>query len=221
MVILVVVYPVNLRLTRMCLLAGVFSMWLGLVVWIWRVKTARLAALAIPLAASVFCILPGRDADRAGIRTDYVKALHRYEGTRYIWGGENRLGVDCSGLVRAGLIRTDIRLGLRTLNPALVREGLFVWWNRCDARAMRDGYRDRTRAVLSARSINELDVAQLLLGDLAVTSDGSHVLAYVGNATWIEADPSVGKVITLKSPSTENGWLSTPVRIVRWRQLES
>jgi hypothetical protein len=196
-------------------------MWLGFVAWVWRVKVARLAALAIPLVVLVFFMIPGRDIDRVAMRTNYVRALHRYEGTRYIWGGENRVGIDCSGLVREGLIHADIGCGLRTLNPALVRVGLFVWWNDCSARELRDGYRNRTRFVLSVRSINELDVAQLFPGDLAVTSDGSHVLAYVDDATWIEADPAVGKVVTVKSPSTENGWLAIPVNIVRWRQLES
>jgi len=221
MVILLVVYPVSLTLTRVCLLIAILMMWLGFVAWVWHVKVARLAALAIPLFVFVFFMIRSRDVDRAGMRINYVKSLRRYEGTRYIWGGENRVGIDCSGLVREGLIHADIGCGLRTLDPALVREGLFIWWNDCSARELRDGYRNRTRFVLSARGINELDAAQLFPGDLAVTRDGSHVLAYIGDGTWIEADPAVGRVVTAKSPSTGNGWLAIPVNIVRWRQLES
>ncbi|MBI3986575.1 MAG: C40 family peptidase [Lentisphaerae bacterium] len=34
-----------------------------------------------------------------------VQCLRRYEGTLYVWGGENRRGIDCSGLVRKKVIR--------------------------------------------------------------------------------------------------------------------
>jgi NlpC/P60 family len=220
-VIILVVYPINMRLTRVCLLSSIFSTWLCLVVWDWRVKAIRAAVLTIPLVALIFCALPVRNADPANMGANYVAALRRYEGTRYIWGGENGLGVDCSGLVRGGIIHANICCGLRTFNPALVREGLFVWWNRCSARELKDGYRGRTQFVLSARSINDLDTAQLLPGDLAVTSDGVHVLAYVGSTTWIEADPGVGRVVKETVPSPENIWFTLPVNIVRWRQLES
>ena len=57
---------------------------------------------------------------------------------------------------------------------------------------------------------------------MAVTSNGVHVLAYVGDSTWIEADPSalVGyKVVQIKAP-TSNAWFNTPVHIVRWRRLD-
>lgn len=220
MVVLLAAYPVNIRLTRVCLLVGICGTWFCVGVRVWRVKLGRILVLTIPIVVLMFWILPGRDVDPAGMRRDYVKALRRYEGTRYIWGGENELGIDCSGLVRRAMICADVGSGLRAFNPKLVREGLYIWWNRCNARELGNGYRGRTRLVLSARSINELDATQLLPGDLAVTSGGAHVLAYLGDAVWIEADPTVGRVITATSPS-QNGWLTLPISIVRWRQLES
>ena len=57
-------------------------------------------------------------------------------------------------------------------------------------------------------------------GDLAVTSDGIQVLAYVGSQRWIEADPDEMKVITVRAPAMAFRWFNVPVDIVRWRQLE-
>jgi cell wall-associated NlpC family hydrolase len=142
----------------------------------------------------------------------------KYEGTRYVWGGENRLGIDCSGLVRKGLINANIRLGLQTLNPRLVRSALDLWWHDCSAKALRDEYRNYTARLSQAQNINDIPPDLVLPGDLAITSDGSHVLAYLGDKTWIEADPNEMKVIAVEIPS-DNMWFKTPVYLVRWSQL--
>lgn len=55
-------------------------------------------------------------------------------------------------------------------------------------------------------------------GDFAVTSDGVHVMAYIGDQTWLEADPDVKKVIKVKAPS-DNPWFSEPVNVMRWAQF--
>lgn len=51
-----------------------------------------------------------------------------------------------------------------------------------------------------------------------MTADGLHVMAYLGNQTWIEADPDAHKVIEVVLP-TDNPWFKTPVVFVRWRCL--
>jgi hypothetical protein len=56
------------------------------------------------------------------------------------------------------------------------------------------------------------------MGDLAVTADGIHVMAYLGSSRWVEADPFARKVIELVS-STDNPWFRTPVVFVRWKWL--
>ena len=53
---------------------------------------------------------------------------------------------------------------------------------------------------------------------MAVTDDGLHVLAYLGDSTWIQADPNAKKVIKLKAPST-NEWFGVPVKLMRWEAL--
>jgi hypothetical protein len=46
-------------------------------------------------------------------------------------------------------------------------------------------------------------------------------MAYLGGNLWIEADPSIGRVIVEPAPSAENPWFSSPMNIVRWNILET
>jgi hypothetical protein len=84
--------------------------------------------------------------------------------------------------------------------------------------ALRDGYRGWTTALFRDDAIAGADVSRLRTGDLAVTADGVHVMAYLGSRTWIEADPNAHKVIEVVVP-TDNRWFKTPVVFVRWRWL--
>ncbi len=54
---------------------------------------------------------------------------------------------------------------------------------------------------------------------MAVTEDGVHILAYLGDKVWIEADPIYKKVIKVSIPETDNPWFNTPVYILRWQQF--
>lgn len=58
----------------------------------------------------------------------------------------------------------------------------------------------------------------LLPGDLAVTSDGVHIMAYLGNEQWFEADPAFGEVVILRKGESDQ-WLQTSVELLRWRCL--
>lgn len=211
-------YPVGYRLMRVVLAAASVA----IVVWgLYLVRHRR--ALATSLAAVcalalAFVCLPGRKADAAALRQAYVRALLSYEGSPYVWGGENRFGIDCSGLVRKGLICANLRLGVQTLNPSLVRQAFYLWWNDCTAQALRDGHLGLTKRLSSAAQINDIDARALLPGDLAVTASGVHVLAYVGSGEWIEADPGELRVIRVQTPA-KNTWFRTPVHVVRWAQL--
>jgi hypothetical protein len=114
--------------------------------------------------------------------------------------------------------------GVKTLNPALVRESAVMWWYDASARALAAEYRDQTKHLMDSTSVNDTDVSRLLPGDLAVTSDGVHVLSYLGGDAWIEADPGEGKVLTLRTaPESKklDSWLNLPVTLVRWRILSN
>ena len=159
-----------------------------------------------------------KEHDAAGMRCDYLAGLTRYRGSAYYWGGESPKGIDCSGLIRRGLIDSMFLRGIRTFDAGLVRFSLWLWWHDCTAHDLGDGS-GLTTHLFSAPSINELDDSKILPGDLAVTADGSHIMAYSGRDTWIEADPLIGKVISVSTPSKENVFFNEPVNLVRWNLL--
>jgi cell wall-associated NlpC family hydrolase len=61
------------------------------------------------------------------------------------------------------------------------------------------------------------DAQDLRPGDLAVTTSGSHVLAYLGQNQWIEADPDIMRVhiVDLKTSPIAG----QEVLLVTWRWL--
>ncbi len=169
----------------------------------------------------IFLALPTRPPQhRVELRTAYINAMRSYLNCPYMWGGEGRFGIDCSGLMRRGLEDALVRQGLVGFNPLLIRQGLSLWWHDTTAREMGRGYKGRTRLIATCPSLNEFDHSQLQPGDMAVTTSGVHVMAYLGNGQWIAADPSPGKVVTFTIPEKENSYFSTPMNLVRWRILE-
>jgi NlpC/P60 family protein len=214
------VYPVSNRILRSAFLFCILLLIIGLLGFFWRVKWLRFTTLALVAFAIVCFVIPGNPIDNDSLRRAYTRSLKRYEGSRYVWGGENSLGIDCSGLVRAGLINAEFSEAFRKRNPALLRTSASLWWHDCSAGALGEGYRELTFPLFDAQAINQIDSTRLQPGDLAVTEDGIHVLAYLGNKTWIEADPFPQRVITVSVPTT-NEWFDTPVKLVRWRQLQT
>lgn len=175
--------------------------------------------IALAATVGIFFVLPGRAFDREALRRQYVESLMAYESAPYVWGGETRQGVDCSGLVRCGMMDAAVWLGFQTLNPDLLRTGVAVWWFDTTAAGLEQGYGDRLRPMLMAPSLNEIDLGQVLPGDVAVSVGGAHTLAYVGNGTWIAADPLLRRVVKITPPS-DNAWFRVPVHVMRWRVLD-
>jgi energy-coupling factor transporter transmembrane protein EcfT len=213
------VYPVGTTATRA---AGVLSfavLWIGLLALLWKRPLWRWVGPAVTVAVAVFLLLPGQPVSPRGLREKYAGCLRRYEGVHYVRGGENALGIDCSGLARRGLMDALFLEGVRTFNPALVRAALGLWWNDASAQTIAES-RELTVPVEEAPQINLLDHARLRPGDMAVTASGVHLLIYLGDQTWIEADPTEERVVVVRVPSQSNSWLTTPVRVVRWKILE-
>jgi cell wall-associated NlpC family hydrolase len=100
-----------------------------------------------------------------------------------------------------------------------VRLALALWWRDSTAEALGAGAGGKTVPILEAPSINQIDHQQLRPGDLAVTRTGTHILAYLGEQTWIQADPGEGRVLTLVAPEKDNLWFRAPVRVMRWAVL--
>ena len=215
------ILPVSSRVTRFTGLALAFGVWFAFITLVWRQRLLRSALLGVTLLAAGFLTLPARTKQPTEIlRADYLAGLQRYQGVAYYWGGETSRGIDCSGLVRRGLIDALFQRGIRSLDAGLVRRAISLWWHDCTASALGDQHRSLTMRVLDTPSLNALDHSQVLPGDLAVTRSGIHILAHVGNNRWIEADPGVGSVITVTAPSTDNSWFQTPMNIVRWSILQ-
>ncbi len=210
--------PLNHGVLRLLLAIGVPTLWLLALAGLRARKPLALAGLALGLALATFALLPGRPLPPGVLRAEYVAQLAPYEGVRYRWGGENRFGIDCSGLVRRALVRAHLKLAFTQPNPSSLRTALDLWWHDCSARALRDSYRGFTIPLLQSPSILSLDPAILMPGDLAVTSDGIHVLAYLGDRRWIEADPSAGRVLVVSTP-TDNPWFGVPVTILSWKGM--
>lgn len=214
-------FPVSYRITRLVTVVLSCILWFGLIALVWQRPLLRFLLLAITALTATFLALPSRGIpSAAALRADYIAGLQRYDGVTYYWGGESSLGIDCSGLIRRGLIDALLRRGVRTLDPGLVREAIGLWWNDCTASALGEQHRGLTVRLLDTPSVNELDHSRVLPGDLAVTHNGVHIMAYLGERRWIEADPMAGKVITLAAPTHDNEWFRTPMTIVRWRILQ-
>jgi hypothetical protein len=210
-------HPVSYRISRIAIIALALFIWtLAFVLW-WKSKPIRYVCLGIALGVLLIAILPGRPPNIPRLRDRYVRCLHSYDGTQYVWGGENRLGIDCSGLVRRGFIMALLQEGVTTFNPGLIRQSYLMRWYDCTANALKNGYRAQTRQLFASPSISSTDHSKLRAGDLAVTADGVHILAYIGNEMWIEADPA-GSVRQLKA-SADSEWLGMPVIFLRWKTL--
>jgi cell wall-associated NlpC family hydrolase len=61
-----------------------------------------------------------------------------------------------------------------------------------------------------------MDVSLIQPGDLAITSNGVHVLVYAGGGRWSQADPGLERVATMAATDPHMGWLDVPVTVRRW-----
>lgn len=208
--------PVSTRFTRASGVVLFAILWMGLIALVWRQRLVRICLLGFTVMIGIFLALPARGpADAAKLRKAYVAGLLRYRYVPFYWGGESPKGIDCSGLIRRGQIDSMFLQGIGTLDAGLVRYSLRVWWNDCTARDFGEG-RGFTTRLFSAPSINALDHSKILPGDLAVTSDGVHIMAYLGNNKWIEADPGLEHVAAVFVPAKDNVWFEKPIYIARW-----
>ena len=198
---------------------GVFLL-IGGLVFAWRFPIVRWLLMGLYTLGVLFVIWPThRPSDAATLRIQYCEALKSYLGCRYIWGGESCTGIDCSGFVRKGLEDALAERGICSLNPNALRQGISLYWHDTNARVIGEGYAGRTKFVTKCSNLNVLDYSLLQPGDLAVTTGGDHVMAYLGDKTWIAADPGPGKVTEFHIPEKTDPYFSTGMNIVRWTIL--
>ncbi|MCL1470602.1 NlpC/P60 family protein [Argonema antarcticum] len=105
--IILLLYPIGYGIFRLAIVILGFFLWLGAIFLFWNRKVIRLCCICLASIVSGITILPGYEVKGSTLREAYVQELNYYEGTKYVWGGENKFGIDCSGLVRRGLINAS------------------------------------------------------------------------------------------------------------------
>jgi cell wall-associated NlpC family hydrolase len=211
--------PVQNAILHLALVFAIAGTYLGAFLLARSRKVARRVMAVLPATVGVLLLLPSRGIDREALRGDYLRQTESYQGVRYVWGGENRVGIDCSGLPRKALRNALLSYGLTRLDGGALRAYLEQWWFDASAKALSEGYRGYTVPVGISGKIRTMDYGRLLPGDLAVTGGGVHVLCYLGNDRWIQADPGVGRVVDCDGRRDPNHWFDVPVTVHRWAVL--
>ncbi len=214
--IAVVLYPVSTTLTRLGSLILLAVIWAGLLWLTWSRIRLRIITVGVTLIAVAYALAPARPVNSRTLTAEFIESLRRYQGVRYVWGGESFLGIDCSGLMRRGLIDAMALRGLRTFDGGMIRSAFSLWWHDQTAGELGDARSGVTTGRFKTESINATEPSRLLPGDLAANE--VHILAYLGGNEWIEADPDAGKVVVVSVPS-QDVWFNKPMRIVRWSVL--
>lgn len=216
---LLFINPINRKSTNLLLIISLVVLWCYILFLNRKNKITKLTLIILTIILFSLLNLNGPDVDKEIIRSEYIKSLKKYEGAKYLWGGETSLGIDCSGLVRRGLIDTYIRIGIINISPQYIRKGFYLWFNDLSAEALGNEYNNHTMLLLSNQTLNSTDYSKLKAGDIMVTANGVHTMVYIGNQEWIQADPTKHKVIIVKAPDKNNSWYKVPSNILRWSDL--
>ncbi|MEM9772168.1 MAG: NlpC/P60 family protein [Cyanobacteria bacterium P01_D01_bin.73] len=227
LILCAIFHPVNSGVLRLITIGAIVTTALTLLLWNWRDRLRRTLVVCCIGVGLVPLILPNRPVDAIALHRDYIQALANFEGTRYHWGGETFTGIDCSGLPRRALQQAMLSQGLKQLNGDLIRKALFHWWFDASAEALAVGYRnyavplDQTinQPTETSSTIRTMSYDELNPGDFAVTGDRLHLIVYLGNNQWIQADPGSGRVLTLNGYQDNNPWFQRPVTMHRWAIL--
>ncbi len=217
-VVVLLLTPERTLLTRAGLVGGTVGLVATSLFLFWRKKVLRWTIIAVVAAVAILFCLPGRPANADSLREANVRGLRQFLGVRYVWGGETPLGIDCSGLVREGIVRGELMEGLRTLNGGLLREAAWIWWNDCSARELGQGYRGRTRLMFRAASINGLDH-----GRLRPATSPSRPTALIRSPTSARASgsrPYPATTLSSSAPDRRVFYFNIPMDILCWRQCD-
>lgn len=220
--IFLVRFPVNSSKLALLTLAVAGLAWISLVILTRKFRTVCSLLVVVPMvAAAIISYAPNRQINEETLRAKYVDNLQSYGGCDYYWGGETSSGIDCSGLPRKAYRMAMLEEGLIRANPALIRHAFLQWQNDASAKAMRDGYREYLVPLGVTGVLKEIPTNKLLPGDLAITTSGRHVIVYMGEDQWIQADPSVMKVHTLNAKKDSNVWFDAEISMFRWSEFPS
>jgi hypothetical protein len=212
--------PLRITLIRLGIIALGAIAWFGFLFLEWRRVWLRITIAALTLLLAGLILLPSHSRiDPVELRRIYVQQLRNYDKTIYVYGGETRLGIDCSGLVRAAMVQALRNYGIKAHDSTTLRSSFHLWWFDSSATDLGKAHSRDTIQIGNGDFAKLSDHETILPGDLAVTESGSHVLAYLGDETWIEAEPSVGRTHIFTLSGQFAPLAGEQVRFVRWRWL--
>lgn len=167
-------------------------------------------------------ILGSKPYNTEVLRTYYRNRLVKLQNVKYVWGGETKDGIDCSGLARVALWQAMFKSGLMQANPRLLGSMFWEFWFRdLSAKDLLHEKYGYTRVIGKADKLAGYDTSRLKIGDMAVAGDGVHVLIYMGDDRWTEANPDDQKVVTNQATAqSRRGWFNVNVTFVRWWVLD-
>lgn len=209
--------PINNTFRNLLFLLCLIGFCIGLMLFVWRYKPIRFTLIALFALTAAVLILPSRPINTAELKNDYVKRVIAFESTQYIWGGESSRGIDCSGLPRRALQDSLVSYGIRKINGKALRTAMQHWWFDANANALSQGYLNYTTPLNTKGPIKDISYSKLIPGDLAVSSGGAHILVYLGEDKWSQADPGIGYVKTLNGRTDKNPWFTISSSTHRWK----
>lgn len=215
-IVALTLWPYHDGALRYGLPMSIGCVWVSGLIHFWPHRAWRVGWVMLPMLAAVPFVLPGTPYNQDRFRARYLGEMEAMQGVRYLWGAESRKAVDCSGLPRCALRSALLAEGFGRANGRAFRAWAEQWWFDTSARAMGEGYRGFTRPVGIQGKLRTLDFSRLQPGDLAVTESGVHVMIYLGEGRWIQADPKPGKVVVSKPASDPCAWFDMNVSIHRW-----
>ena len=221
-----ILWPVNNIVCRLMIVISAVCLAASICLASWkffkRHKGVSAGIVAIILSICGYMSLGQRLADESTVlelRQLYINELKRYEGTRYVWGGENLLGMDCSGLPRKALRNALLKSAFLNGNGKYLRYVVKNWWLDASATALANGYRHYLTPLEMEGTVTNAPEDLLSSGDMAITVDGRHVMVFLEKDTWISADPSQGKVVIEKPSISHNPWFDVNVKFYSWSIL--
>lgn len=184
--------------------------------WVWPKRPVRFAVFGALGAGILFFACPfGPMVKPEDERAAIIAAAKTYAGTRYVWGGESSRGIDCSGLIRCAYRDAAVTLAIRHFSPPLARRATGLWWRDQAARDFENSGAIAGRRIAVLPTLRGETPASVLPGDVAIVGDGLHVLLYLGEQRWIQADPSSHTVHEDDSRTSRNIWLNGTATILR------